>query len=280
MCLSAYTSFMILLHIIILAVVQGITEFLPISSSGHLTLLHNLFGTAEVSRDTNHLFDIAVHVGTLFAVLVYFRDDVWRMMCGIVCFRNSDKQQDGMLAWKVGFASLPVIFAGLILHAHLPSFLSLLSVVAFANIFYAGLLWWADKQAVTRTDLSTLSWRSAGIIGLSQALALIPGTSRSGITMTAARFLGFNRTDAARFSMFLGMVAISGAGLLGVMDIDWNNNALGLDIGLAVLFSFLAALVAIALMMKWIARASFAPFVMYRLIFGLGILMYLSYQTL
>jgi undecaprenyl-diphosphatase len=266
---------MILFHIIILAIVQGITEFLPISSSGHLSLLHHVFG-GETSQETNHLFDIAVHVGTLFAVLLYFWKDLWSMLSGIVCFKNAEKKQNGMLAWKVGVASLPVIFAGLVLHAYLPSFLSLLSVVAVANIVYALFLWWADKRPVTQGELSTITWKQAGLIGLSQTLALIPGTSRSGVTMTTARFLGFDRTVSAKFSMFLGIVAISGAGLLGALDIDWANTQLGIDLGLAVIFSFLSALVAIALMMRWLAKASFTPFVIYRLIFGVGLLVFLA----
>ncbi len=266
---------MFLFQIIILAVVQGITEFLPISSSGHLTLLHNLFDGEDVTAqyETNHLFDIAVHVGTLFAVLLYFWKDVWRMICGLLCFQNKEKRGAGILALQVGVASIPVIIAGFVLHAWSPSFLSALYVVAWANIFYAILLWLSDKTEVKEGKaIETLGWKDAIIIGTSQALALIPGTSRSGITMTTARFLGFDRTDAARFSMFLGMVAISGAGLLGAIDIDWSNTELGMDIALAIVFSFISALVAIFLMMRWIAKASFTPFVIYRLVFGVIIL--------
>ena len=269
---------MLLFHIIILAVVQGITEFLPISSSGHLTLLHALFDGDNIKAqyETNRLFDIAVHIGTLIAVLLYFWKDVWRMLCGLLCFKNKEKRGAGVLALQVGFASVPVIVAGFILHSWGPSFLTLLSVVAWANIFYAILLWISDKTPVKEEKtVEALNWKDAMIIGLSQALALIPGTSRSGVTMTAARFLGFSRTDAARFSMFLGMVAISGAGLLGALDVDWKNTQLGIDIGLAVIFSFFAALIAIALMMRWLSKASFTPFVIYRLVFGVVLLLFM-----
>lgn len=271
---------MLLFHIIILSLVQGITEFLPISSSGHLSLLHSIFDgeSAADQYATNHLFDIAVHVGTLFAVLLYFRRDVFEMLMGLICIANPQKQAAGVRALQVGVASIPVIIAGFILHAWSPNFLTLLSVVAWANIVYALLLWVADRTPVAQVNgqdksVDEMPWRDAMIIGVSQALALVPGTSRSGVTMTAARFLGYPRTDAARFSMFLGMVAISGAGLLGALDVDWQNSQLGADIALAVIFSFLAALTAIALLMRWIEKSSFTPFVIYRLIFGVVLLL-------
>ena len=269
---------MLLFHIIILAVVQGITEFLPISSSGHLTLLHTVFDGEEVAAqyETNHLFDIAVHVGTLIAVLMYFWKDVWDMLCGLLCFANPYKRRSGILALQVGLASVPVIIAGFILHEWSPSFLTALNVVAWANIIYAILLFIADKKPESNKSVNTMGWGDSFLIGLSQALALIPGTSRSGVTMTMARFLGFNRTDSARFSMFLGMVAISGAGLLGALDVNWKNTQLGMDLGLAVVFSWLSALIAITLMMRWLAKASFTPFVIYRLIFGVGLLFMLG----
>ncbi len=265
---------MILFHIVLLAIVQGITEFLPISSSGHLSLLHSIWDGDDVQLryETNRMFDIAVHVGTLLAVLLYFRKDVWSMMLGLIFFYKKEKKRDGILALQVGLASVPVMIAGYMLHLWSPSFLSALYVVAWANIIYAIILWISDKTIVTKKTIETLSWKDAVIIGSAQALALIPGTSRSGVTMTTARFLGYDRTESARFSMFLGMVAISGAGLLSSFDVDWSNTELGLDIGLAVLLSFCAALLAIALMMRWLARASFTPFVIYRLIFGIILL--------
>ncbi len=265
---------MLLFHIVILAIVQGITEFLPISSSGHLTLLHGVFDGENVQAqyETNHMFDIAVHVGTLLAVLLYFWKDVGTMATGLLCFHKTEKRRDGILALQVGVASVPVIIVGFLLHTWSPDFLSALYIVAWANIIYAVFLWMSDKTTVKKDTLENLSWKDALIIGASQALALIPGTSRSGVTMTAARFLGYNRTEAARFSMFLGMVAISGAGLLGALGMEWSNTQLGLDIGLAVLLSFVAALLAITVMMRWLARASFTPFVIYRLVFGVGLL--------
>lgn len=265
---------MLLFHIIILAVVQGITEFLPVSSSGHLTLIHGLVDGENVvaQYETNHMFDIAVHVGTLLAVLMYFWKDVVRMMVGLVCFHKADKRTDGIMALQVGVASIPVIIVGYLLHLWSPDFLSAVQVVAWTSIIYAIFLWLADKKPVTQKTIETLSWCDALLIGASQALALIPGTSRSGVTMTTARFLGYSRTEAARFSMFLGMVALTGAGLLGAVDVDWNNTQLGMDIGVAVVLSFFSAIIAIALMMRWLAKASFTPFVVYRLIFGIVLL--------
>jgi len=261
---------MLFYHIVLLAIIQGLTEFLPVSSSGHLVLTHYLLGEgkADLCWETNRLIDVAVHVGTLLSVLLYFRKDIAMMFCGIL-----KPQTDGFkLGLFVILASLPVISAGLILQMLQPSFLCLIEVMAWTTLIFGSLLYFADKFQ-TDKKLESMSWKGALFVGLSQMLALIPGVSRSGITMTAARFLGYSRIDAARFSLLLSIIAISGAGFLTSLDlIETSTINLGFDVLLAVFLSFIAGYIAIHLMMRWLSKSTFMPFVIYRVTLGILLL--------
>lgn len=254
-----------LFHIVILALIQGLTEFLPISSSGHLVLTHNILGSNGQTADLS--MDIAVHVGTLFAVLLYFRRDICRMLCA--CKAGGDKK----LVMAVIVGSLPVIIAGFAIHMIEPSFTRSLHVMAWCTLLFGIVLWVADKYSPAGKPLEALTFKGALFVGMAQILALIPGTSRSGITMSAARYLGFSRTEAARYSLLLAVVAISGAGALGSIDLVRAGNAdLNFDLLMAALLAFLSGFVAISLMMRWLEKASFTPFAIYRIILGLGLL--------
>lgn len=259
-----------LYHILILALVQGISEFLPISSSGHLVLTHALLGNENTNLcwETNRMIDVAVHVGTLFSVLVYFRRDLLSMISGI-----SDKTSSGFLLLRnVVIASIPVAIAGYIIHKIEPSFLCFVEIMAWMTLVFGIVLLIADKFNADKT-LGQMNGMQATLIGLSQALALVPGVSRSGITMTSARFLGFSRVEAARFSLLLSIVAISGAGILsGGKLLETPNIALGADVLLAVFLSFISGWVAITLMMKWLSKATFLPFAIYRIVLGILLL--------
>ncbi len=261
---------MIFYHIILLAIIQGITEFLPVSSSGHLVLAHYLMGNGgtDLCWETNRLMDVAVHVGTLLSVLLYFHKDILKMLCGLTNVRS-----DGFkMGRHILVASVPVVVAGLLLDFWQPSFLCLVQVMAWMMLIFGVVLGFADKQEVSQ-PLDAMTLKQSFLIGLSQMLALIPGVSRSGITMTSARFLGFSRVDAARFSLLLSIVAISGAGMLTSLSlIDEPNIDLGFDILMAVVLSFIAGWVSIALMMKWLSKSSFKPFVIYRVILGVILL--------
>jgi len=265
-----------LYHIIILALIQGITEFLPVSSSGHLVLFHHILegSVANLCWEDNRLIDVAVHVGTLFSVLVYFRQDLLSMAQGALC-KNAEGSK---LLKHIIIASIPVILAGLVLNILKPDFLCLLEIVAWTTLIFGIVLWVADKYFPDTKKLSDLNTKDAFLIGLAQMLALIPGTSRSGITMTAARFLGFSRVEAAHFSLLLAIVAISGAGFLSVIDlVHADNLELGFDFIIAAVLAFISGWIAISLMMKWLAKASFLPFVLYRIVLG-GILLFLIYS--
>ncbi|MAQ71937.1 MAG: undecaprenyl-diphosphatase [Alphaproteobacteria bacterium] len=265
---------MLLIHLLILALVQGITEFLPISSSGHLVLAHWLMQGQDAANNyaENHLLDIAVHIGTLAAVILYFRADFVKLVKGTKDTLLNHKTENRNLTLLVLISSIPVIILGFILSAWPIALMNSLYVIAVANIFFGILLWFSDRHPVEK-NVEELTWKGALIIGFSQALALIPGTSRSGITMTAARFLNFSREEAARYSLLLAMVAISGAGLLGSLKLwESGNLTLGIDLLIAAAFAFAAAYFAILCMMKWLGKATFTPFVIYRIIFGIVLL--------
>jgi undecaprenyl-diphosphatase len=244
-----------------------------VSSSGHLVLVHAFFDGAQ-SWNERVILDVAVHVGTLFSVLVYFRRDVACMARGVLDWALGDfKSAGGRLNAHILVASVPVIVVGFSLHMMKPDWLLLVEVMAWSTIIFGVLLWVADRRAVTVERLEDMRLRDAVIIGLAQALALVPGTSRSGITMTAARFLGYSRSDAARFALLLAIIAIGGAGTLGAVELYESGDArLGLDVLLAAVISFFAGWGSIAVMMKWLEKASFTIFAVYRVILGVALL--------
>ncbi len=265
---------MILYHIILLAIIQGLTEFLPVSSSGHLGLFHCFTDQCDQWDTENLTMDIAVHVGTLLSVLLYFWRDVVRMILGCKDIGTGQvKTGNAQLLVFVLISSVPVIIAGLILHQFEPDWLKTLYVIAWATLGFGVVLWWADRQPESTRTLTDITYKDALLVGLAQMFALIPGTSRSGITMTASRFLGYSRTESAHYSMLLAMVAISGAGALISLDLIKDGNVqLGMDAAIAVALSFLSGWVAIHLMMKFLERSTFAVFAIYRIILGGGLL--------
>ncbi|HPD83625.1 MAG: undecaprenyl-diphosphate phosphatase [Alphaproteobacteria bacterium] len=259
-----------LYHIVILALIQGVTEFLPISSSGHLVLTHYILGNGsdDMCWESNRLMDVAVHVGTLFSVLVYFRKDIFLMLGTL----HQPKSDGFKLSLHIILASIPVIIVGFVIQQYQFSFLCLVEVMAWMTIIFGIVLWIADRFQNDK-PLEAMGYSQALLIGLSQILALVPGVSRSGITMTSARFLGFSRTEAARFSLLLSIVAISGAGTLGAINLVQEGNLkIGGDVALAVLLSFISSWITIILMMKWLSKATFKPFAIYRIILGITLL--------
>ena len=265
-----------LLFVVVLAVVQGITEFLPISSSGHLELTWRALDAAEVphppDQDRLVLF-VAVHVGSLLAVMLYFWRDVLTMALAFVRLVRGRVGPEAKLLGAVVAGSLPLVVVGVLVKDGLIEQLYSLPVVAWATLGFGVLLLVADRLGMTVRRTEHLGLVGALTIGLAQCLALIPGTSRSGITMTAARFLGFERAEAARFSMLLSIPAILGAGaLLGIELYETGSLQLGLDAAYGAGLAFVSALLAIALMMAWLCRAGFTPFVLYRLLLGMVLL--------
>lgn len=266
---------MSLLTLAILALIQGITEFLPISSSGHLLLAHSLLNeqnTQDVFQE-NLLIDVAVHVGTLFSVLIYFWRDVNAMLCGIVPMLKGKKTAGSKLNIYLLVSSIPVIAVGFAMHLNDFYWGHAYLVVAWTTLIFGIVLWVVDATKPNEKELKDMTIIHALVIGIAQALALVPGTSRSGITMTAARYLGYSRTEAARYSLLLAIIAISGAGVLLIKDlIGMEDITFTTDLLIAALLAFISGLAAISLMMKWLAKASFKIFGIYRIILGIALL--------
>lgn len=260
-------------EVFVLAAVQGITEFLPVSSSGHLRITSEILGISENTL----VMDVAVHVGTLFAVVLYFWRDLVMMIAGLGAAARGRKHEGGRLAGFLMVATIPVVIAGFFGQSLVENSLRTVEIVGWATIGFGVLLFLADRSSIGILRLKHMNFSSAVIIGLAQVLALVPGASRSGITITAARFLGYDRTDAARFSMLLSIPAIAGAGLLiGFQLLESENALLTRDVLIATGLSFVTALAAIALFLRWLRFSGFGPFVIYRIAIG-GLLLAWTY---
>lgn len=255
------------LQILVLAIVQGLTEFLPISSSGHLILAPHLFGF----DDQGLAFDVAVHLGSLFAVVLYFRNDIIAITAGwLKSLRpGGARSTESRLGWAVIIGTIPVVIAGLLFKSLIETELRAPWVIGAATILFGLLLGWVDWKGERRRELDSLTLRDALIIGGSQVLALIPGTSRSGITMTAGLWLGLNRAAASRFSFLLSIPTILASSTLVTKDLISSETAVDWGaLGLAVVLSGVAAYLAIALFLRFIERIGMWPFVIYRLLLG------------
>ena len=259
----------------ILALIQGITEFLPISSSAHLILFPALTG----GQDQGLMIDGAVHVGTLAAVMLYFRAETAALARGCVKFASGRRDDpEARLAWLLALATVPVVVAGVLIAATgLDEAMRSVKLIAWTTLVWAVALWAADQFGPMRREF--WGWRlpDAVLMGLAQALSLMPGTSRSGVTYTAARALGFGRVEAARLAMLMSIPAIVAVGAwIAVKIVRSGDTTLGLDAILAAALSFLAALATLWGLMRMLRGWSMTPFVVYRL--GLGVaLLWVAY---
>jgi undecaprenyl-diphosphatase len=257
------------LNLIVLSVVQGIAEFLPISSSAHLIVVPCIADWPDQGLD----MDIAMHVGTLGAVMIYFWRDMWQMLIGVWNLLLFRMTPGGKLFLYIMLATPPVMIIGYIFKDDIGTVLRSIEIIGWTTLVFGIALYLADKIGLTVRRVEHMNIPDALVIGICQAIALVPGTSRSGITMTAARILGYERADAARFSMLLSIPTIVAAGTLATLDILKANEPILTTAALyAAGLSFLTALVAIAALMFWVKRSSFTPFVIYRLILGVGLL--------
>ena len=261
---------MSIFHLALIAVIQGLTEFLPVSSSGHLILLPLLTNLP----DQGLALDVAVHVGTLLAVILYFRRDVGLAISGVPALLRGNFELPGArLAGLLSIATVPVVIIGFVLSAlDMTDALRSIKVIGWAMLGFGIVLYWADQKGANAKTSSDWSFRDAVVLGLWQAVALIPGTSRSGITITGARALGYAREDAARISMLMSIPTIAASGVLLGLDIA-KQGAPGQfqDAAIAAVLAFGAALLALTLMMRLLRSVSFTPYVIYRI--GLGVLL-------
>ena len=258
-------------HIVILALIQGLTEFLPVSSSAHLELLHKLVGPTEGDL----ALDVAVHLGTLGAVMLYFRRDVAAAFSGFLRLLRGDRtSRNATLALNLIVATIPVVVLGAAIKlTGLEEALRSLAVIAWAMILFGILLWWMDRHRETGKGTNDWSLKDALLMGLWQALALIPGTSRSGAAITGGLALGYARGDAARIAMLMSIPTIAASGVLLSGDViasgDWH---LGRAALIAMVLAFLSGLLALSLMMRLLRTVSFTPYVIYRIALGVILL--------
>ena len=254
------------LQVIVLALIQGVTEFLPISSSGHLILPSGVWGWSEQGL----AFDVAVHVGTLMAVVLYFRQDIITMVQAwcLSAFKHQHSD-NSRIAWYVIAATIPAGLVGLLFSEYIEAHLRSVLVIATTTILFGVLLGWSDHRSIEKTkSLQQLTLGIVLIIGIAQAIALIPGTSRSGITITAALFCGLQREAAARFSFLMSIPVIllsggyKGISLIGVSDVNWSDMALG------IVVSAFSAFLCIHYFLKFLNTMGMMPFVIYRLLLG------------
>lgn len=262
------------LQIFVLALVQGLTEFLPISSSAHLVLLPQLLGWA----DQGLVFDVAVHFGSLIAVLFYFRHEVRRMLKSWMrSIGGGGADQDSLLAWWVIIGTLPAIIAGFLLQGPIEDKLREPWILASASIVFGLLLWFADATSRRERDEYQLGLKDVLIIGCFQMLALIPGTSRSGITITMGLFLGLTRKASARFSFLLAMPVILASGVLQTVRMFIEVSPIGwLDLFFGILLSAISAGLCIHYFLRLVDKLGMLPFVIYRVLLGLVILALLT----
>ena len=265
---------MTLFQLLLVAIIQGLTEFLPISSSGHLILLPTLTG----GPDQGLAIDVAVHVGTLLAVIIYFRAEVLEATIGLGrLIRGKVDTNGARTALLLIIATIPVLVAGLLFKVlGIEEMLRSVAVIGWTMLIFGIVLYWADKTGEEKLGTKDWNLRDAIWMGLAQTIALIPGTSRSGITITAARKLGYDRTSAATLSMLMSIPTIlaSGALLLSLDVIGQADWQLAQDASIAAAFAFVAALVALTLMMRLLRSVSFTPYVIYRVILGIILLVY------
>lgn len=254
-----------LIQIIVLAVVQGLTEFLPISSSAHLILVPVLTDW----QDQGLAFDVAVHVGTLLAVLAYFRHDLLLMARDWFRSFTGPASANARLAWAVLAGTVPAALAGLLFKDAIETWLRSPLVIATTTIVFGLLLWWADVRGRRNRDEHEVGWRDAVVIGCAQALALIPGTSRSGVTMTAGLAMGLTRKAAARFSFLLSIPIILLAGGYQSLQLATQPGQAHWGVMLTgVVLSGISAYLCIHFFLKLLDRVGMLPFVIYRLVLG------------
>jgi len=266
-----FTKMLDNLQIFVLAIVQGITEFLPVSSSAHLILVPKLFGWP----DQGLLFDVAVHFGSLLAVLLYFRKELITMTKDWIAFMcGKEATAYSHLAWLLIIATLPVCLIGWLFHDIIEQFLRSPLVIAASTIVFAFLLWFSDsanreQKSALNKNISEMTWQNALKIGAYQMLALVPGVSRSGITLTAGLGLGFSREQAARFSFLLSIPVIIAAVALEGLSLYIDPTPMDYSpLLLAMSISAVCAYGCIYFFLKLINQWGMLPFVVYRIILG------------
>ncbi|MBE6144411.1 MAG: undecaprenyl-diphosphatase UppP [Firmicutes bacterium] len=264
-----------MIHVIILGIIQGIAEFLPISSSAHLIIFRDIFGIgASIPENVTFAFDIALHLGTLLAIIVFFFKDFLTMF--INGFTKGAKDKDGKLMWMIIVATIPAALAGVLFEDTIDKIIrSNYLVIALALIIMGVLIYLADKHFKQNKEVKEMSFKDAMIIGCSQVLALIPGFSRSGTTIAAARTCGIKREDSAKFSFFLSAPVVLGAVILTLLK-DGTISIISANLSIfiiGILVSFIIGLLCISFLLKFLRKNDFKLFMWYRIILGIIVIL-------
>jgi undecaprenyl-diphosphatase len=259
---------------VVLGVVQGLTEFLPISSSAHLRIVGEIFGW----DDPGAAFTAITQIGTEIAVLLYFRHDIWRIIVAWLGSLGGRRKgdPDARMGWLIIVGSIPIVVLGLLFQDDIETTLRDLRIVAIALVAFSLILYWADRVGAKKRELEHLTVGHGIAFGLAQAMALIPGVSRSGGTITMGLFLGYSRAAAARYSFLLAIPAVLGSGLFQAFealtgDVAGETVSWGPTI-VATVIAFGVGLSVIAWLLRYLNRGSFTPFVVYRIVLGLAVL--------
>ncbi|MBB1566007.1 undecaprenyl-diphosphate phosphatase [Candidatus Saccharibacteria bacterium] len=267
-------------HAIILGVIEGITEFLPISSTGHLTIAEKMLGYS-ISDSSITAFTAIIQSGAVLATVVYFWKDISRVLMAWVrgLFVNKyRKNSDYKYGWAIIIGSIPIAIVGILFKDEIETVLRSLWFVAIALILWSLVMWWADKKAKQNLHEEDITWRDTLAVGIAQCLALIPGVSRSGATMSAGLLRNFDRVAVTKLSFFLSIPALSAAGILQIIS---KHSVIGASVGwtatiIATLISFVVAYISVAWLLKFVAKHDYSVFIWYRVIVGVLLLIALA----
>lgn len=267
-------------HAIILGVIEGITEFLPISSTGHLTIAEKMLGYS-ISDSSITAFTAIIQSGAVLATVVYFWKDISRVLMAWIrgLFVNKyRKNSDYKYGWAIIIGSIPIAIIGILFKDEIETVLRSLWFVAIALILWSLVMWWADKKAKQNLHEEDITWRDTLVVGIAQCLALIPGVSRSGATMSAGLLRNFDRVAVTKLSFFLSIPALSAAGILQIIS---KHSAIGASVGwtatiIATLISFVVAYISVAWLLKFVAKHDYSVFIWYRVIVGVLLLIALA----
>lgn len=267
-------------HAIILGVIEGITEFLPISSTGHLTIAEKMLGYS-ISDSSITAFTAIIQSGAVLATVVYFWKDISRVLTVWIrgLFVNKyRKNSDYKYGWAIIIGSIPIAIVGILFKDEIETVLRSLWFVAIALILWSLVMWWADKKAKQNLHEEDITWRDTLAVGIAQCLALIPGVSRSGATMSAGLLRNFDRVAVTKLSFFLSIPALSAAGILQIIS---KHSVIGASVGwtatiIATLISFVVAYISVAWLLKFVAKHDYSVFIWYRVIVGVLLLIALA----
>lgn len=267
-------------HAIILGVIEGITEFLPISSTGHLTIAEKMLGYS-ISDSSITAFTAIIQSGAVLATVVYFWKDISRVLMAWIrglFVKKYRKNSDYKYGWAIIIGSIPIAIVGILFKDEIETVLRSLWFVAIALILWSLVMWWADKKAKQNLHEEDINWRDTLAVGIAQCLALIPGVSRSGATMSAGLLRNFDRVAVTKLSFFLSIPALSAAGILQIIS---KHSAIGASVGwtatiIATLISFVVAYISVAWLLKFVAKHDYSVFIWYRVIVGVLLLIALA----